>query len=176
MTTRIALKAATDDVHRELDDRLSRLDLQERADYRRFLQIHARAVPPVEDALAKAGLAALVDGWCEGRRSPAIESDVAALGDTMPPPAHAPEIDGVGELLGMAYVLEGSRLGGRVLRRRVGDGLPASFLSDGPSNPWPALIAVMDSHLYSDALIGEAKGAARRCFALFLDVANEAGI
>jgi hypothetical protein len=34
----------------------------------------------------------------------------------------------------------------------------------------------MDRHLYSNALIGEATGAARRCFALFLDVASEAGI
>jgi heme oxygenase len=176
MTTRFALRAATDDIHRELDDRLSRLDLSEAADYRRFLRIHARAVPPVEDALARAGLDALVSGWCAGRRGPAIESDLAALGVEMPPPAMPPAIDGVGELLGTAYVLEGSRLGGRVLRRRVADGLPASFLSEPESNPWPALIAVMDRHLYSDALIGEATGAARRCFALFLDVASEAGI
>src|SRR5690349_21222747 len=176
MTTRLALRAATDDVHRELDDRLSRLDLTQPADYRRFLRIHARAVPPVEDALAQAGLDALVEGWCAGRRSPALESDLAALGDEMPPPGEAPAIAGVGELLGTAYVLEGSRLGGRVLRGRVGRGLPASFLSDTPSSPWPKLIAVMDRHLYSDELLGEAQAAARRCFALFLDAASEAGV
>lgn len=176
MTTRFALKAATDDVHRELDDRLSRLDLSEPADYRRFLRIHARAVPPVEAELAKAGLDALVSGWCKGRRGPAIKSDLAALGDEMPPPAELPPIAGVGELLGTAYVLEGSRLGGRVLRHRVGEGLPSSFLSEPETNPWPALIAVMDRQLYSDSLVGEAKSAARRCFTLFLDVASEAGI
>ena len=176
MTTRFALKAATDDVHRELDDRLSRLNLSEPADYRRFLRIQARAVPAVEAALARAGLDALVEGWREGRRGPAIESDLAALGDEMPPPAEPPVIDGIGEMLGTAYVLEGSRLGGRVLRRQVGEGLPASFLSEPASNPWPALIAVMDRDLYSDALIGEATGAARRTFALFLDAASEDGI
>ena len=176
MTTRLALKAATDDVHRELDDRLSRLDLRKPADYRRFLHVHARAVPPVEAALDRGGLDALVEGWCAGRRGPAIESDLAALGDEMPPAADPPAIHGVAELLGTAYVLEGSRLGGRVLRRQVGDGLPATFLSESSPNPWPALIAVMDRHLDSDTLVGEAKSAARRTFALFLDAATEAGV
>jgi hypothetical protein len=45
MKTRFALKAAIDDVHRELDDRLSRLNLSDPAEYALFLKIQARAVP-----------------------------------------------------------------------------------------------------------------------------------
>lgn len=177
MKTRFALKDATDDVHRELDDRLSRLDLSDAADYARFLKIHARAVPAVEGALASAGLDQMVAGWSNARRTRAIESDLAALGEPMPSPANAPEISGVGDLLGTAYVLEGSRLGGRVLRQKVADGLPVSFLSRSEeSDPWLTVVAALDRLLYSDSLLGEAKDGARRCFALFLNVAKEAGV
>jgi heme oxygenase len=76
----------------------------------------------------------------------------------------------------MAYVLEGSRLGGRVLKQRVASGLPASFLTgDGSLGPWPALVSAIERFLDSEPLVSEAKDAARRCFAWFLDVAREAG-
>ena len=177
MTARFALKAATDDIHRELDERLSTLDLAAENDYRRFLDFHARTVPAVEASLASGGLGDMVEGWCASRRSDAIAGDLAALGEPMPKPVEPPVLTGVGELLGAAYVLEGSRLGGRVLERRVGPGLPNAFLKgDGSLGPWPPLIAVMDRLLYSDSLLGEAKSAARRCFTLFLTVAHEAGI
>ena len=145
MTARFALKAATDDIHRELDERLSTLDLAAENDYRRFLDFHARTVPAVEASLASGGLGDMVEGWCASRRSDAIAGDLAALGKPMPKPVEPPVLTGVGELLGAAYVLEGSRLGGRVLERRLGPGLPNAFLKgDGSLGPWPALIAVMD--------------------------------
>lgn len=178
MKIRFALKAATDDVHRALDDRLSRLDLARAEDYRRFLHVQARTVPAIEAALASAGLGELVEGWPDARRTPALKSDFAALGDPMPEPAEAPPVDSVAAVLGTAYVLEGSRLGGRILQSQVGADLPSSFLaadSDAPG-AWPAMVAAMDRLLYSDSLIGEAKDAARRCFALFLNEAVEAGI
>jgi len=177
MTMRFALKAATDDIHRELDEKLSRLNLGKPEDYRRFLGFQARTVPPVERALASGGLGDLVEGWCDARRTADIESDLAALGEPMPPAAPVPAIAGTAELLGTAYVLEGSRLGGRVLRGRVAEGLPASFLGDdGSLGPWPALIAVLERFLHSEALLGEAKDAARRSFAWFVQIADEAGL
>lgn len=177
MKTRFALKAATDDVHRALDDRLSRLDLGRASDYLQFLRLQARTVPPIEAALAEGGLGALVDGWSDARRTAALEADLAELGEPMPAPAAPPAMGGIAALLGAAYVLEGSRLGGRVLRQQVGDGLPTSFLAaDGALGAWPGVVAALDRLLYSDQLVGEAKDAARRCFALFLNEAVEAGI
>lgn len=177
MKVRFALKAATDGIHQELDDRLSRLDLSRPDDYHTFLDFHARTVPAVESALASAGLGDMIEGWCDHRRTDAIAADLAALGQPMPEPTAAPALSGVAELLGTAYVLEGSRLGGRVLKGRVGDGFPNSFLSGSDARGvWLHVIAAMDRFLYSDVLIGEAKGAARRCFSLFLSVAREAGI
>lgn len=177
MTFRFALKSATDDIHRELDERLSCLDLAKEPDYRRFLDFQARSVPSVEGALATAGLGNLIEGWCAARRTNAIEADLEELGGSMPPASPAPAIAGTAQLLGTAYVLEGSRLGSRVLRRRVGDGLPVRFLSDdGSLGPWPQLIAAIDRLLDSDTLLSEAKDAARRSFSWFLQIAREAGI
>ena len=168
------MKAATDEIHRELDTTLSRLDLAEPSDYRRFLQFHGRTVPAVEGALASGGLGELVDGWCAARRSGAIESDLLLMGEAMPEAVSAPAICGTADLLGTAYVLEGSRLGGRVLRKRVKTGLPTRFLDDhNGSGAWPKIVAALDQRLHSDVLLGEAKEAARRCFALFLNVARE---
>lgn len=175
MKTRFALKEATDEVHRELDNRLSRLDLSKRDDYRKFLDFHAKVLPALESSLDQGGLSDLVEGWENSRRTTAIERDLAVLGRRMPAAVPVPKLNGTAELLGTAYVVEGSRLGGRVLRKQVGDGLPADFLSDADSC-WPKVVAALDRFLYSDALIDEAIGAARRCFALFLNVAREAGI
>lgn len=177
MSIRFALKYATGPLHEELDTALSRLNLGDRADYARFLRFQARTVPAIEAELAASGLGAMVEGWCDARRAPALERDLAELGEAVPEPAPAPSMTSRAAVLGTAYVLEGSRLGGQVLQRRVSEGLPAHFLSH-PSGigPWRQLIAVLDSHLYSDELIGEAKDAARRCFAWFLQESREAGI
>jgi heme oxygenase len=177
LKTRFSLKAATEDIHRALDDRLSRLNLARAEDYRQFLHVQARTVPPIEAALAAGGFGELVEGWSTARRTEALESDLSALGDQMPCPAEMPKLGNIAELLGTAYVREGSRLGGRVLKSRVGEGLPASFLSaDDSLGAWPAVVSAMDEHLHSEQLIGEAEDAARRCFAVFLRVAGEAGI
>jgi heme oxygenase len=177
MTTRFALRAATEDIHRELDERLSVLNLAEMPDYRRFLQFHARTLPSIEGALALAGIGELVDGWSATRRTSFIETDFRTLGEAMPPAASAPPLEGPAQLLGTAYVVEGSRLGARVLSRRVAEGLPASFLNgDGSLGSWPSVIAALDRFLYSPPLLAEAEDAARRCFAWFLNVALEIGL
>ena len=177
MTQRFELKAATDELHRALDDRLSLLDFGRADDYRRFLDFQARTLPSMEKALASAGLDDWVAGWSDFRRTEAIEADLEILGDPMPPPAHPPAIANTAELLGTAYVLEGSRLGGRVLRQRVGEGLPTNFLSgDTTLGPWPSLLGVIEQYLCSDTPLNEAKGAARRSFSWYLQVAEETGI
>jgi len=174
VTPRFALRAATDDLHRELDGLLAHLDLGDASDYRRFLMFQGRTVPAVERALESAGVAEWIEGWRP--RSPAIEADLKAMNAPMPASVAPPVLHGAGQILGMAYVLEGSRLGARVLRTQVGNGFPVSFLGEDVSHvPWPTFVALLDRLIYSDELLGEAKDAARRCFALFLNVAHEAG-
>ena len=176
MKLRFALKVATDDIHRELDQRLSLLDLARAPDYCRFLSFQAQTVPPLEDALSEAGAGTIFKGFDRNRRTAAIKSDLAALGETMPAPAMVSSIHGTAELLGTAYVVEGSRLGAQMLQHRVGNGLPKSFLGQPSGDPWHMVVAALDRLLCSEALVAEAKDAARRCFTLFLNVARESGI
>lgn len=177
MKVRFALKSATDEIHQALDERLSRLNLSDRQDYVRFLGFHGCSLPAIEAVLMSSGLDAVLPDWSSHRRSPAIAADLADLGETMPAHITPPVFSGTPAMLGAAYVLEGSRLGGRVLQRRLGAGLPGRFLSQSESlDPWIDVIAALDRLLYSDELIGEAADAARRCFALFVHAADEVGI
>ena len=176
MTNRFALKQATHDFHQDLDSRISRLDLSRDEDYRAFLKLHARAVPPIECGLAHAGLSHWVAGWNKDGRSLHIAADLAAVGESMPRSSPAPEFDSIGAMLGAAYVLEGSRLGARVLRRQVGDGLPTDYLNDRSLDRWPEVAAAIEKHLNTDGRVSDAKDAARFCFGIFLDAAREAGL
>lgn len=176
MSPRHALKAATDDLHQELDERLSRIDLSDPGQYRRFLLIQARTVPAIEHALDAFGMDDHIKGWRRNRRSALLERDLAALGESMPDSSAAPRVTSLPQALGIAYVLEGSRLGGRILARRVGPQMPNSFLypSDQKS-AWPALVKTIDSALNRNSL-GEAELAARECFATFLNAVRESEV
>ncbi|QNM83535.1 biliverdin-producing heme oxygenase [Sphingomonas sabuli] len=176
MTPRQALKAATDDVHHLLDTMLSGLTLSNPADYRRFLLIQARVVPPLERALDAFGMADHVPGWAEHRRAGLLQQDLAQLGEPMPAEVRIDPFETLGQALGAAYVLEGSRLGGRILERNVGPEMPTTFLHPKEQKAaWPALVDTIDTGLYADGL-EEAKSAARQCFVAFLGVAREAGL
>ena len=74
---------------------------------------------------------------------------------------------GVPAMLGAAYVLEGSRLGGALLRRSLPAGLESSFLGVVDSAAWQRLLALLDEHLQSEEEIAAATRAAREVFALF---------
>lgn len=175
MTLRQTLKSRTDDVHEELDALLGCFDLAGRDDYRAFLRVHARVLPAVERALEEGGIAEILPDWDSHRRTPLIERDLAALGEPMPSPISVTAPAGRGELLGTAYVIEGSRLGSRFLARRVGDAMPAEYLTAaGQQRAWPALLHALDQAELAPAEMDRAVSAARACFALFLSATSEA--
>lgn len=176
-SARFELKAATDDLHEELDGLLSRLNLARREDYGRFLQIHGRVVPSVESALSACGLGQVVDEWDSWRRSDALLADLAAMGLENVRAFPVPPYQSVPAMLGALYVLEGSRLGGQLLLKQVPAAFPSAYLSQSTNlHPWRSFIAVADRLIYGNGSSGEAATAARRCFTLFLDAAREAGI
>ena len=117
---RDVLRAATQGAHARVDAAFSRFDLTCREDYADFLTVHARVVPGLEQALDRAGAGALLADWPERRRGGALLADLADLEAPIPACAAA-QVDFAdpSEALGGLYVLEGSRLGGAVLARRV---------------------------------------------------------
>jgi len=170
---RHALRAATSDAHARVDAAFSRLELACPADYRRFLAAQAGALLPLEAALDRAGAAALLPDWPARRRSAALLEDLRRLGQ--PPGRPLPIVGGgSGWVLGALYVLEGSRLGGQVLRRRVLAGPDAAcrtataYLSHGIGRyPWPDFVRVLDASPHGLANPASVVGGALEAFFLF---------
>ena len=142
-------------------------------DYRTFLAAHAGAVLPLEDVLNRAGAAAVLPDWPARRRSAALLDDLHRLGQ--PPGRPRPvAAGGLGWVLGALYVLEGSRLGGQVLRRRVLAGPDAAcraataYLSHGAGrHPWPDFLRLMEASPHAVADPAQAVAGALDAFSLF---------
>ncbi len=145
------LKAATATLHRDAEAAFAPFDLGAMPGYRGFLLAQAGALLPLERAAERGGVAALLPDWDRRRRAPLLRHDLGVLelrfdeGAAPPVPALDP--------LGLAYVLEGSRHGARVLRRRALAGRDADvagaarFLNhpfDG--RQWTDFLGVLQRH------------------------------
>ena len=155
------LRTATAPDHEQVDAAFAGYDLAVHEDYVRFLIAHARALPAAEDALAIHDL----PGW--RRRTPMLAADLTALGEIMPDPLHFVLPAGRAAALGALYVVEGSRLGGVMLARRVGDALPGAYLNARHERgEWRALLAAIDADVGEDS-VAEAIAGAHAAFALY---------
>jgi heme oxygenase len=112
------LKQATSGAHRDLDTRLGALDLGRLGGYRRFLEISAAALLPLEAAVEAAGVAAIFADWPGRARRAAISADLAAVGGAARSFEAVPALNR-NAVFGALYVLEGSRLGARYLLKIV---------------------------------------------------------
>ncbi|BAI98084.1 hypothetical protein Sj15T_24820 [Sphingobium sp. TA15] len=117
-SARQALRQATMESHQRVDDLFSHFSLEDSASYAAFLKAHARALAPLEEMARP-----------DAPRLPLLARDLADLGETLPAPLAAPPSPSDACRWGVRYTLEGSRLGGAMLARRVGPGLPRAYLS-----------------------------------------------
>ena len=162
------LRDATADDHARLDATLGALDLCSTSGYRRFLEINAAALLPLERSLERAGVGGMLPDWDDRARTDAILTDLARLGGR-PGLMDAPELTDRSAMLGTLYVLEGSRLGAaHLLRtvRRCADPLVSgntAFLAHGSGRHfWPQYLAVLECHadeLAEDDLVRSARSA-----------------
>jgi heme oxygenase len=135
------LKVRTASDHAEVDAAFSRFDLADRVSYQAFLQSHAAALPAIERVLAAEPL---LPPWRP--RTEALRRDLRALGAVFPDATSACVATRVAEKYGLLYVLEGSRLGGRLLQARVGPGFPADYLgATHLQGEWHAFLEALDS-------------------------------
>lgn len=168
MKARAALRAATAAEHERVDALFSRFDLTGSDGYRRFLLAQAAAFLPLEAALDGAGAAKLVEDWPRRRRSSLLKADLTDLSVPLPELFSTPRFNDSASIMGAIYVLEGSRLGGAVLKRELPPAMPRRFL-DAHQEPgsWRKLLEIMDSILYAPEQIDAAAGAAKKVFAIF---------
>lgn len=172
MTLRTILRAATRQDHERVDQLGGAFDLTRSPHYHAFLRAHAAVLPGVEAALDSAPPDGLPPAWPERRRTAALTADLAALG-LAPPPRAAPDLrlPDHATRLGALYVLEGSRLGGAVLRRRLAasqPGAPDAYLAHGVGQPfWRSFLDWLDSQVLNDSETEAAVDGARQVFGAF---------
>lgn len=167
------LRDATAESHGRLDARLAALDLTTLPGYRRFLEINAAALLPLESALGEAGVAEAFPDWPDRTRSRAILEDLAIVGGDLLPLRPPGPLD-FGAMLGTIYVLEGSRLGAQHLVR-IAERSPeprvteaTTYLRHGAGHRlWRSFLATLGHHAAALRDDTAAIAGARRAFALF---------
>ncbi|MDO8409248.1 MAG: biliverdin-producing heme oxygenase [Phenylobacterium sp.] len=171
MNLRTTLRTATRQDHERVDQLGGGFDLAKPADYGAFLLGHAAVLPPLEAALDAAPPQDLPPGWPERRRAKALLADLAELGLTAPPPSPIAVPATSAARVGALYVLEGSRLGGILLRRRLAQaqpGAPSAYLAHGDGQPlWRTFLEWLDSRALDPAETHAAIDGARGVFAAF---------
>lgn len=136
-TLHARLKHATRAEHDIVDRSLSQFDLAHTDSYFAFLCLNREA------------LALLRPHWrhadCPDFNSMAqsLKADLATMG-RIPSTVATPQ-QGPINSMGLAYVVRGSRLGSKILRRRVGPGLPTAYLDFEPALPWPELLQELET-------------------------------
>lgn len=157
----------TADMHDRVDGVFSSTDLGTRDGYAAFLLAQAAAYLPVEAALTSAGASTFLADWNHRQRAALLLHDLQQM-DVSPPVSSLHVVAPTqAAVMGGIYVLEGSRLGGALLRRSVAPGFPASFLSAGDPASWRRLIQIIDDRLITADQIAEAVVAARDVFQAF---------
>ncbi|MDP9102770.1 MAG: biliverdin-producing heme oxygenase, partial [Pseudomonadota bacterium] len=162
---RFALRAATTAHHNKVDLAFAVFDLGDRASYGRFLTVHARVLPLLEQSV---GNGAAWTGWRP--RAGELISDLDSLGLAAPPPLGPDIQSSVPAQWGVQYVLEGARLGGQVLAKRIANGAPSRYLC-APFDPavWRNFLTELNAA--GDAgeagWLETASAAARAAFDLF---------
>lgn len=147
---RSRLRAATAPHHQRVDAAFSAFPLEQIDGYRDFLRAHAQVVDPLEVALEASRIEAMVNDWPQRQRRHALSADLAELEGRPPVTESIPYPLRPGWCLGAAYVIEGSRLGGRVLAKRVASGNPSAPLrylaGHGTTPSWAAFLEQLERH------------------------------
>ena len=170
---RARLRDATQRAHEETEAAFAGLDLTQLNDYRAFLEQQAAVVLPLEHELDAVGADALLPDWTRRKRAIALIEDLHDL-DGISRPVHPPVILNPASAWGMLYVLEGSRLGGRVLSSIVSRSNDprvhnaTRFLRHGEGGQlWPSFVAMLNAALKTETEIAAAIDGATATFALF---------
>ena len=175
-TIRSRLRAATSAQHAAVDRHMGELLRAGPRGYERFLEASAAAVLPLERALETSGAPELLPDWSERVRSGALVADLEMLSLSVGSQQKLLIPSDEAFQLGVLYVLEGSRLGARVLLDALHSTLPPShivathYLSHGHGlRLWTSFLHVLErseSVLRSPEL---AENGARFAFDVFLE-------
>ena len=132
----LRLKLATRLEHRRVDHALSIFALGDPDEYAAFMNINHSALTALQPHWRRedeADFAGLVD---------ALGTDLVDLGAE--PSDGIEPLSGPIDGLGLSYVVRGSRLGSKILRKRVGADLPTSYFDFRMKMPWARFLDQID--------------------------------
>ncbi|GAA4012988.1 hypothetical protein GCM10022280_08820 [Sphingomonas swuensis] len=173
-SARWTLRDATTEAHERVDRLFSRFDLARADDYRLFLEAHRAVLPGLEHSLAESNVEEFLPDWPRRRRADSLAADLRDLGlsDSVED-VTAPALSRA-SAIGLLYVLEGSRLGGAVLARRVSANddprcrAATRYLRHGEGERlWPTFVAALDQVDELRDHLPEMIDSAHRAFAIF---------
>ncbi len=172
--THLALGNATRKAHCLLDQQWDRASLVSRDGYAQFLMSNGPFVS-IEVALEAAGIYRLLPDWDQRCRRHALIEDLRLFGLNPVMMATPPIAGDHGTLLGWCYVLEGSRLGGRLITNIVRSAhdvrmdTATSFVSHGNGRDyWRSFKDALAQIDQDEAAITRACDSAISCFSHFL--------
>jgi heme oxygenase len=174
------LREATAEHHAAVDRRFAPLMAQGTSGYVEFLLASAAAVIPLERALTARGVDRILPGWPGRTREAALRQDLealevlATLGATRRLDEAPPDIGGEAHQFGILYVLEGSRLGGRILARGV-HAHPdphvrsaTRYLRHGENDRfWLSFLSALEASQATRCAISDAVAGAQAAFTMF---------
>ena len=182
ISPRDVVRAATRDAHVRVDALFSSFDLADPAGYRRFLQTHYAIVPQLEAVLAASHVQGLLADWPNRQRAASLAADLADLDALQFASARpATRLFNPAQAMGVLYVLEGARLGGAVLARRVLGNTDercrqaTRYLRHGEGERlWTSFVAVLNGFVHDRVERSEMVDAALETFDLFASAAHAA--
>jgi heme oxygenase len=152
------LRDATRQDHESVDAAFGAFQLDTRRGYAHLLLAHARILPVAERLVAPGELLA---GWVG--RTDCLMDDLATLGLPRPSGIDFSLPGDEAARWGAIYVIEGSRLGGLMLKRMVPQDMPSAYLSAGHGpGQWRTLLGKLDNaeeggQAWRDAALNGAK-------------------
>ena len=172
-------KDETRDLHELAETHVRILDANATVnDYRLYLRAMYGFHAPIEEMfVGDSDLAEHGFGAPLRRKAPLLLGDLRALGDHVPPIwcTVLPDSSSLARRLGIAYVLEGSTLGGRFILAHMPAqlaGVPTAFLQGyGPSTgaSWKAYAAIAERLLATRVLLDDAIAGARDTFECLIE-------
>jgi heme oxygenase len=168
------LRSQTQHLHEALDASLVLSNLACRGGYIDYLVLNWACVP-IEEALERAGIGQVLPDWLRRRRFASLVADLKELGVAAPTHTDLTIDSDIGSLLGWSYVLEGSRLGARVILQAVMSNQDAGirsateFLRHGEGEPFWQTFKVTLGKIDSDpAAVTRACTGANAAFQCFV--------
>ena len=166
-SVRERLRKATGSLHAHVDSCAAGMRLETARGYARFLASQASVVFPLEDSLESAGGAQLMPDWKDRCRSESLKADLLEIGASCAP-VRPPVFRSDAAVLGALYVLEGSRLGARVILSRIVSSSATRYLRHGEGRRlWSTFLEILESNEDIRRHPEAAEDAARRVFEMF---------